>query len=272
MRVKETEPSYAARGSEMYHALYLPSDWVANASTPFPIIVEYAGNGPWTSAYGDYSPGTPEGSNLGFGLTAGAGAIWISMPFGDVNGSANQGWWWGCPPQCGLCNCTGYFNATPTLDYTVRTLQYVASRYGGDASAVVLLGFSRGAIAVNYFGHYDASMAALWRGSVAYAHYYGSPSDTGFPYPCASAACGVQALRRVRAPQFITQEQSAANATQQWIAASGVRINATYMSTGFCNHNDAWILRPSHTRDVLRAWYVDLLPPRARQRLLHAWA
>lgn len=259
--MRQTEPSYAAAGSEMFHALYLPSDWASTRQ--WPILVEYAGNGPFDDPYGDYSPGTPEGSNLGYGLTAGQGAIWISMPFGNLNGSANQGWWWGCPPNCGVCHCYGYFNATPTLDYTQRTIQYVAQQYSGNLSVVVLLGFSRGAIAVNYMGYSNDAIAATWKGSIAYAHYLGRPSDTVFPYPCNTSACGEVALARVaasRAPQYIVEElDNARNLTQVWVNSTGIQIDATYASTGFCNHNDAWVLRPSRGRDAMRAWYAQLL-------------
>jgi len=48
-RVKMTLPAY--RGTEVYHALYLPSDW--QAGRRYPVIVEYAGNGSYSNRYGD---------------------------------------------------------------------------------------------------------------------------------------------------------------------------------------------------------------------------
>lgn len=33
----------------------------------------------------------------------------------------------------------------------------------------------------------------------------------------------------------------------------------TFMPTGFRNHNDAWILRPSSARDALRKWVDSCL-------------
>ena len=54
--------------------LYLPTDWTPEKR--FPVIVEYAGNGNYQNKYGDVSTGRPEGSQLGYGLTGGAGAIY----------------------------------------------------------------------------------------------------------------------------------------------------------------------------------------------------
>ncbi len=38
-----------------------------------------------------------------------------------------------------------------------------------------------------------------------------------------------------------------------------VMLNATFHTTGFCNHNDAWTLRPSASRTLLRQWLADVL-------------
>ena len=37
--------------TDVYHALYLPENWQANQT--YPVIVEYAGNGPYENAIGD---------------------------------------------------------------------------------------------------------------------------------------------------------------------------------------------------------------------------
>jgi hypothetical protein len=97
LRVKAVEPSFA--GTQAYHALYLPEEWTPPAASfgdkskqatgdkqqqkasLWPVIVEYMGNGPWHDDAGDSSSGRPEDSNLGYGISAGRGYIWISMPF-----------------------------------------------------------------------------------------------------------------------------------------------------------------------------------------------
>ena len=71
----------------MYHLLYLPTDWVKGKK--YPVIVEYAGN-KFKS-----SPGTVEGSNLGYGISGGEGVIWLCLPYISKDHSRNEVTWWG---------------------------------------------------------------------------------------------------------------------------------------------------------------------------------
>ena len=151
-RVRQVNKDYA--GSEVCHTLYLPTDW--QKGKKYPVIVEYAGN-KWRT-----SPGTVEGSNLGFGISGGQGVIWVCMPFVDTKNRRNATTWWG--------------DVEATVDYCKRTVERICSEYGGDASAVFLAGFSRGAIACNYIGLHDDEIAALWRGFICHSHYDGLES------------------------------------------------------------------------------------------------
>ena len=54
-RVKQVAPQY--EGTDVHHVLYLPEDWEPDAR--YPVIVEYAGNGPYRSPFGDVSTGQP---------------------------------------------------------------------------------------------------------------------------------------------------------------------------------------------------------------------
>lgn len=78
-RVKMVAPAY--RGTDVYHTLYLPTDW--KKGQKYPVIIEYAGNKYKTSK------GTVEGSNLGYGISGGKGAIWVCMPFVDKENQKN---------------------------------------------------------------------------------------------------------------------------------------------------------------------------------------
>ena len=68
-RVRQVLPRY--KGTDVHHALYLPTDWEEGKT--FPVIVEYAGNGGYRNNLGDVSRGTVEGSNLGYGVSGGKG-------------------------------------------------------------------------------------------------------------------------------------------------------------------------------------------------------
>lgn len=96
-RVLATNPDWDP-ASAAYFALYLPTDW-SPSSPPLPVLVELAGNGPWADKFNDTSSGRPEGSNLGFGITGGAGAIWVSMPMLTGDGLYGQTYWWGGPSE-----------------------------------------------------------------------------------------------------------------------------------------------------------------------------
>ena len=60
---------------EVYHLLYLPKDW--QPGKRYPVIVEYAGNGPYQNRFGDISTGHPEGSKMGYGITGGRGYLGV---------------------------------------------------------------------------------------------------------------------------------------------------------------------------------------------------
>ena len=58
---------------------------------------------------------------------------------------------------------------------------------------------------------------------------------------------------------FITCERNGTIETAEYLNSTGLALNATFMSTGFCNHNDQWILRPSKARSAIREWLSNLV-------------
>jgi hypothetical protein len=190
-RVKQTTAGW--EDTQVYHALYLPVDW--QPEKRYPVIVEYAGNGPFTSPYGDVSTGKVEGSSMGYGISAGKGVIWICMPYLNNAGAKNVNMWWGDPPK---------YQVQPTIDYCIATVKTICERYGGDPAKVFLAGFSRGSIACNYIGLHNDQIASLWRGFICYANYDGlHPS---WPYPDDDRASAAKRLQRLgRRPQYACQ-------------------------------------------------------------------
>lgn len=246
-RVSQTTPGWET--TEVYHALYLPKDW--QPGERWPVIIEWAGNGNYRNAFGDVSTGRVEDSKLGFGMTAGAGCIWVCLPYLNAAGTANVITWWGDPPD---------YKPEPTLAYCRATVRFVCENFGGDSRRVVLAGFSRGAIAANYLGLHDDATARLWRAFVCYSHYDGV--RTNWPYPGADRAAALARLRRLDGrPQFICGEATSADATGRYLREVGAMSESafTVLSTGFRNHNDAWILRPSPARTSLRDWLNEIL-------------
>ncbi|MFC1712057.1 hypothetical protein ACFL6S_00245 [Candidatus Poribacteria bacterium] len=245
-RVKQVIPEYME--TEAYHALYLPVDW--QPGKRYPVIAEYTGNGEYRNEYGDVCTGKVEDSKLGYGISGSRGFIWICMPYLNNAGDANVWMWWGNPPE---------YDVGPTLDYCKRTVRNICTNYSGEPDAVILTGFSRGAIACNYLGLYDDDIANLWLAFIPFSHYDGVRDS----WPTHGSA--LQRLKRLDGrPQFICSEDSALLAAiEQYLKSTGVQAPFTYMHTGFRNHNDAWILRPSPARTAIRQWLAQVLRNRS---------
>lgn len=245
LRFKECIPEYA--NTLIHHVTYLPTDW--RPGVHFPVIFEFAGNGNYTSPHGDVSTGQVENSKLGYGITAGKEAIWVCLPYLNASGTENVATWWGDAPE---------YDPSATIDYCVKAVDWICNEYGGDRRRVVLAGFSRGAIACNYIGLHNDRIASLWRGFVVFSHYDGVRS---WSFPESDRKSAARRLGRLGdRPQFICSESDAAlRKTKDYLESIGKQGDFTFTTTGFRNHNDAWILRPSQTRTVLREWFARVV-------------
>lgn len=237
-RVKQVAPEY--KGTEVFHTLYLPTDWKPGQKSKYPVIVEYAGNGPYRNRYGDVSTGKVEGGNLGYGISGGKGFIWLCLPYVNSKKKINQRQWWG--------------DVEATVEYCKRTVPRICRRYGGDPSRVVLIGFSRGAVACNYIGLHDDEIAKLWRAFVPYSHYDGVRK---WGYKGSDRASALVRLKRLKGrPQFICMENSI-DETRRYLKSTGVKGDFTFVVTPFRNHNDRWAHRDSPQRRQLRKWIAE---------------
>ena len=128
---------------------------------------------------------------------------------------------------------------------------------------MILTGFSRGAIACNYLGLHNDQVATLWRAFIPYSHYDGVRE--GWPFPGVKRPVALERLQRLQGrPQFICHENKtldavAIKATQEYLQGTGIQGKFTFQATGFRNHNDAWVLRPSPARVALRKWLQEVI-------------
>lgn len=260
--VLDTDRFSTSPWESVHHTTYLPTDWESARPRKYPIIVEFTGNGPWQDTYQDVSTGLPEHANMGYGLSGGVEFIWLSLPCLDLSGQFVETYWWGCPSNSSkpVGQCPGYYDVTKTLAYMKDAVRWVASTYNGDVSNVFITGWSRGALATNYFGLYDDEAASLFKGYLPYSHFDGQPSDLYVPYPNHDAESALERLKRLNGkPMFITCERNGTVETAEYLNSTGLALNATFMSTGFCNHNDQWTLRPSKARSAIREWLSNLV-------------
>ncbi len=240
-RVRATTTGW--EGTAVHHALYLPTDW--RPGTHLPVIVEYAGNGGFANSLGDRCDGSVEGCMLGYGLSAGRGFVWISLPFVEIVGTQKRNTvkWWG--------------DVEETKRYCIATVREVCRRFDADPQRVVLMGFSRGAIACNYIGLHDDNIAQLWCGFLCHSHYEGE-----FRHPAPDENAWPLRLRRLAGrPQFISQEMSTQK-TANAIARSGVTGNFTFAALPYPNHSARWVLCDVPLRRQAREWLQATVDPR----------
>lgn len=254
-RVRQALAPY--HGTDVHHALYLPVDWEPADCQPtgqpssrrYPVIIEYAGNGPYHNAYGDTCTGRVEDCNLGYGISGGLRFIWACLPTISQDGQHNQRQWWG--------------DVRATVDYCRAAVAEVCDTYGGDPSAVILAGFSRGAIACNFIGLHDDRIAGLWRALFAHSHYDGVRP---WPYAGSDRPSALQRLKRLRGrPQFISHEGSVRD-TRQYLEQANTDGAFTFQALPYRNHTDTWVLRDIPERKALREWVQNVLRRRPETR------
>ena len=245
-RVRVTAPEF--RGTDVHHVLYLPTDWEPRRR--YPVIVEYAGNGPYRNKFGDVSTGRVDGSKLGFGISGGEGFIWVCLPFVSADGQRNARRWWG--------------DLDKTVAYCKTVVPRICEKYSGDPRAVILAGFSRGAIACNFVGLHDDEIAKLWCGFVCHSHYDGVRR---WKYAGSDLESARSRLARLGTrPQWISHEQSVDD-VRRYLKQASPRGRFTIRTLPYRNHTDDWVLRDVPLRRELRI-FVRSAVRDAQSRLL----
>ena len=238
-RVRETTPGWDA--DEVHHMLWLPEDWKPGVT--YPVIFEYPGNG----GHSDDFDGTPESCGLGYGLTAGRGYIWVSLPFIEVTEKKRSiaKEWWG--------------DVEETKRYCRATVTLIHAEYGGDPKRTLLAGFSRGAIACNFIGLHDDEIAKLWSAFFCHSHYDGV--RTNWPYEGADRPSAIKRLARLgERPQWISHEGSVESA-ESYLRARVPKTQLSFRPLPYRNHTDAWGLRKLPFRQAARDWLKAACPP-----------
>ena len=259
-------PAYA--GTEVAHALYLPTDWTPEKR--FPVIIEYLGN----------SARVQDKKGIGYALSGGKGFIWAVLPFVSADGKRDMDWWWG--------------DVNATVAYAKGVVPAICRQWSGDPAKIVLVGYSRGAIACNYIGLHDDEIARLWRAIIPVSHY----DDGHIPWGMTpeEQRRAPERLRRLGdTPQFICGEHcsipqqgsdaklreliternltsfAAAKAelglkpitevegTRKFISENFPQGKYTVVDLPWVNHGSQVLLRDTPERQKLRAWLKEVL-------------
>lgn len=247
-RVSAQLPSF--KNTKAYHCLYLPEDW--KPGVKYPVIVEFPGNGPFRSRFGDLSGGLPEDCHLGYGVSGGQ-AIVLSLGYLDSRKDMQPtGSWWG--------------DVQATLDYTKKAVRDVTENYGGDPRSILLAGFSRSAIGASFVGLHDDEIASLWAGILCYDGWEQSDyikNDTyrfdksSYGYdPADENGTGIeQRFKRIAGrPVCII---GGFGESKQLNAKHSFPI--VYFSKTHRNHNTTWALRCTPEREFVRSWLKESL-------------
>ncbi|MBL8829676.1 MAG: hypothetical protein JNM18_22045 [Planctomycetaceae bacterium] len=233
--VRVTAPEYA--GTAVHHGLYLPRDW--RRETKYPVIVEYAPN--QAPAFG--TTGAVADCRLGYYLSGGEGCIWVVMPYVNTAEKQNQPTWWG--------------DESATIDYCRKNLARVCDAYGGDRDSVVLVGFSRGAIACGYLGLRDDTIADVWLAFWPHSHLdSGRFTQDG----------GRERLQRTRGRATLVTWGETDNAKTEsprgaaLLEELGQRV--TKFEIAATGHTDTWIEHDGPARQRARAWLAETFEKR----------
>jgi hypothetical protein len=226
--VLQSLPRYA--GTEVAHALYLPTDW--SPDKRFPVLVEYLGN---SARVRDYR-------GIGYGLTGGKGFIWVVLPFVSVDGNTDEAWWWG--------------DVAATVAYAKEAVPAICRDWGGDPGEVIIAGYSRGAIACNYIGLHDDEIASLWSASIPVSHY----DDAHIPWgmtPEEQSRAKERLLRLGDTPQLVCGEYTAPGYPPPDKLLDHVRSENI---TEFEEAKSAWDLSPILEVENTRAFIAEHHP------------
>ncbi|HUV66253.1 MAG TPA: hypothetical protein VMW24_20345 [Sedimentisphaerales bacterium] len=245
-RVRQVAPEY--KGTQVYHALYLPVDWKPGGK--YPVIVEYTGN--------EFPPGKGSGevkdANLGYGMSGGRGFIWVSMPYVEKGRKKNAVTWWG--------------DKQATVDYCKVNLPRICQQFGGDPDNVFICGFSRGAIGASYIGLADDEIAALWKGMFTHDHFDGQKQ---WGYPESDRKSALVRLRRLKGRPVLICGMRASTIRDQYLKDHIDLARFTFLDVPTWQifeipegkvvntHTDLWMHRESKYRQRARAWLQEVL-------------
>ena len=197
-RVKVTSTEYT--GTDVFHTIWLPPHWKADGN-PLPIVFEYTGN--FFPASG--STGKVEDASLGYGLCGGM-FIWVSLPYIREDHSGNEVKWWG--------------DESATVDYAKANVPRIIEQFNANRTAVILCGFSRGAIGVNFIGLYDDETSRLWNAFFTHDHFDGVREWRGTAWGSplnAYRATAVERLHRLGDRPYLVSQHGSVRSTKDFI-------------------------------------------------------
>jgi acetyl esterase/lipase len=139
----------------------------------------------------------------------------------------------------------------------VANLRRICEQYGGDPNSVLLVGFSRGAIACSYLGLRDETMADVWLAFLPHSHI-----DGGRFTPNGAR----EGLARTRGrATFVSYGSSDDGRNESPKGAAVLRalgFPVVEREIAGLEHTDLWFERDSPIRREMREWIARVLQTR----------
>jgi hypothetical protein len=234
--VRVVAPEY--EGSGVYHGLYLPPDWQPDRR--YPVIVESPCN-----KYGAFS-GKVDDAALGYHLAGCRAFVWIVVPY--IQGQSNLDYGWGDVPA--------------TIAYWSQNVPRALQAYGGDAGAVLLAGFSRGAIGASYIGLSGPEIADTWLAFIMHSHADVVSNLT--PDQGAGSALRMQRIagRTTLLSWGAAGDGGAVNSLKGVDLLTGYGYPLTAFAVPGVGHTDAWAADDPIARQTAQTWLFDAVAAR----------
>lgn len=225
---KQVAPEY--EGTGVYHAIYLPPDW--QPGRRYPVIVESPCN-----KYGSFT-GKVDDATLGYHLAGCRSYIWIVVPY--IQAQANLDYGWGEVPT--------------TLAYWRTNVARALADYGGDPGAVIVTGFSRGAIGASFVGLSDDEVADLWLAFFMHSH-----ADVLSNLTPDKGAGSATRMQRVRGrASFLSWgaagDGGAVNSLKGVDLLTSFGYPVATLAVPDVGHTDVWMEADAASRQTVQAW------------------
>ena len=234
--VRVVAPEY--QGTGVFHGVYLPPDW--EPGKKWPVIVESPCN-----KYGAFT-GKVEDATLGYYLAGCRSFVWIVVPY--IQAGANLDYGWGDVPAA--------------VAYWRTNVARALDAYGGDPGAVIVAGFSRGAIGTSYVGLQTPDIADVWLGFFDHSH-----ADVVSNLTPDMGAGSAQRMMRAQGRASLLSWGAAGDGGMT-NSLKGVDLLSSFgypvatLAVPNVGHTDVWMASDAASRKAAQTWLFDNLAAR----------
>jgi len=238
MFIKVVAPEY--EGTGVYHGVYLPPDWTPERR--YPVIVESPCN-----TFGQLFTGKVDDTRMGYHWAGCRDVVWIVMPYILNDANLNSGW--GDTPA--------------TLAYWRTNVPRTLAAVGGDPGAVLVTGFSRGALGAGWIGLQDDEIADAWAGF--YLHSHADAPGNGIT-PDGGANSPTRMMRVAGRSSLVSWGAVGDGGVTNSVNGADLLTSFGYPVQTFAvpgvGHTEAWMIDDAASRELVQSWLFATIAAR----------